>query len=150
MKIKSWLKYLAYSLITLALILLASYVCNQYRVTFKITFKPNLYLVSIYTLIYMMVGALLGLEHFIKELKKHGRWKINLPKLILSVIPSFYLAIFPLAFYSGIRFIIELFYPIFYLSSTVPGYGLSSQLFQVIFGYLFITSFNRQREDVYL
>lgn len=150
MKIKSWLQYLAYSLITLALIFLASYVCSQYRVSFKTTYQPNLYLVSIYTLIYMMVGALLGLEYFIKELKKNGRWKINLPKLILSVIPSFYLAIFPIAFCSGVRFIIDLFYPILYSSSTVLGYGLSSQLFQVIFGYLIITSFNRQREDVYL
>lgn len=57
-----------------------------------------------YCLICIVIGLLLGLEHFLKEFRKQGRWTVNLIRLVIMGIPSgisaFYLVLsFALLFF---------------------------------------------------
>lgn len=150
MKIKIWLKYLVYGLIILALIALSSYLLYKFKAHMALTFQPDLLLITIYTLINTIIGAILGLELLIKEKMKEGRWKINLPKMILLGIPSFYLSIFYIAAYSGVTYIARIIYPIVFISSLKFGNIIAFlPVFQVMLGYCVITSFYKQRKEYY-
>jgi len=150
MKIKIWLKYLVYGLVILASMSLSSYLSYKYKTHMALTFQPNLLLLAICILINMIIGAILGFERFIKERRKDGRWKINLPKMILLGIPSFYVSIFQIAFYSGVTYIARIMYPIAFISGlTFGGFITSFQIFQILFGYCVITSLYKRREEYY-
>jgi predicted permease len=61
---------------------------NEYSSTNKI----NYVLYTIAALLPIVVGIIIGLETFINENMKKGRWKLNLPKLIFIIIPSLFAA----------------------------------------------------------
>ncbi|WP_336765718.1 hypothetical protein [Paenibacillus sp. USHLN196] len=47
-------------------------------------------------------GLLLGLLRFFELLRKSGEWKINWIKLCIFGLPSFYVSLFPILFWSGL------------------------------------------------
>ena len=95
------------------------------------------------TIIYSVGGVLLGLEKFIAEVKKKGNWKVNWPKVIFLGIPSIYLALGIFIGYLpySIRGILWHPFSLLYFSEIdlVP-------IFQLAFGYILITSFNKVKK----
>lgn len=93
----------------------------------------------------MALGALLGIEHLITERRKTGRWKLNLPKTIFMVIPSLYLSVTYLLYFTVIGCIYN---PLIGLLVS-NRYGLDIiSVSQVLFGYFIITSFYKQSEKI--
>jgi len=133
----NWLFYFIYSLILVAY---SIFICNilifekeQYQ---RLYSNFSLFIWS--TILFIVLGLLLGLENFLSNMKKEGNWKINLPKLILLGVPSLYfsLGIFILSIpITPIRQTLS--YPILYLLK----YDDILSIFQVILGYIIITSF---------
>ncbi|KKM09706.1 hypothetical protein SY88_17340 [Clostridiales bacterium PH28_bin88] len=95
-----------------------------------------------YTLIYISVGILIGLDHLINEIRKQGRWALSIEKLILLGLPAVYLAFADIFWYSeSLHFLLPS--PL-YLYVT----GGRIQLFAgVILGYTVMTSFYKTQVD---
>lgn len=137
MKIKSWLKYLVYSLLIFLFVFLRENVVNEIEVYFKTRSLSNIIINIINIINVVVVGVLIGLEQFICEVKKDGRWKINLPKFILVGLPSLYLSCSTVLILTGS--IIS--YPVLWIWQH--GYSSYMPLFQLISGHVIITSFSK-------
>ena len=138
MKIKSWLKYLVYSLLIFLFVFLRESVVNEIEVYFKIRSLSNIIINIINILSVVGVGVLIGLEQFISEVKTDGRWKVNFPKFILLGLPSLYLSFSTVLILTG-NMIIS--YPVLWLWQH--GYSSYMPLFQLISGHVIITSFSK-------
>ncbi|WP_434511726.1 hypothetical protein [Desulfitobacterium sp. AusDCA] len=142
MKIKPWLKYLIYIILLFFLIALREYVeklfLNSYH---RFKYPEIFYYLVVNVFLGICIGLFLGLEHLIEELGKEGTWKINLTKLILVGLPSLYFSLANIWVLSGNRFMQELLY----LNRYGSGYV---SLFQMIFGYMVITSFFKYNEKI--
>jgi hypothetical protein len=93
----------------------------------------------------MGIGILIGLHSYIIESKKLGTWKINFRKLIIIGLPSLYFSLNYIWILSGSKFLRDIIaYPLHLLNRF--GFGYVS-LFQVIFGYLLITSIYKCEEE---
>jgi hypothetical protein len=92
-------------------------------------------------IIFIVLGLLLGLETFLLETRKEGTWRVNLPKIILLGVPTLYFSLGIFIMYLPLSFIQQtLSYPLqFFLEGST--HFLS--IFQVIFGYIVITSFTK-------
>ncbi|QAA33409.1 hypothetical protein C1I91_18140 [Clostridium manihotivorum] len=109
---------------------------KQKEATFQIL--PSMLLV---TLVFIGLGVLLGIERLAAERKKNGIWKINLPKLIFLGIPSLYFSLGIFLYYSSISFVRDIIaYPLDYFFNN--NVNILS-LFQVILGYVIISSFTK-------
>lgn len=147
MKVKSWFKYLIYITLILFLIVLRDYVGKLVSESYyRFENSSAIYYAVISLILGICIGAFLGLEHLIGECGKEGRWKINLPKLILVGLPSLYVSLTNIYFFSGSVFIMKIIaQPLSYLLK----YGLDHvSLFQVIFGFVVITSFFKYNEKI--
>lgn len=147
MKKKNLVKYLAYILLIFGLLYLDSYILRQKAVYQKETFDVGLAYILMSMIIKIGVGAVLGLDYIFSEIKKVGSWKINLPKMILMVIPSLY---FSMSFFAMYRFVENpiykiLVYPMFIFFENDSSFIIVSQL---MLGYLFITSFYKQSKEI--
>ena len=145
MKIKTWLKYLFYILLITILIFLKEYVNGLLKADFNQTFRINFYFLAIAMLINVGIGLFLGLEHLISEIKKAGTWKINVPKIVLMGLPSLYFSLINFIGYSNNEFLRKI------LVDPIVGlllkYGTAfTPVFQLILGYVVITSFYKQSE----
>lgn len=147
MKIKSWLKYLICILLICFLIILREYVGKLFSASYYRIEYPEIFYYGIINLFLgVSIGLFLGLEYLIKELGKEGTWKINLPKLILFGLPSLYFSLSPIWFLSHSEFIHEIIaYPLLYLFRYGSSYV---SLFQVILGYVVITSLFKYSEKI--
>lgn len=144
MKRKSWLKYLIYFPLIFFLIVLRQFVEKSFSASYyRFEYPEMFYYMVISLLLGVCIGLFLGLEHLIRELGKEGKWKINLPKLILVGLPSLYFSLSNIWILCGNQFIREIIaYPLFrYGSGDVS-------LFQVILGYVVITSFYKNSEKI--
>jgi len=130
----SWLKYFIYILLIVVTVFIGNYF---YQAISKNGNNP--YFINIVLIIfYGGIGVILGLEQFICIKKKEGRWRINIPKLVLIGIPSLYFSLYLFIYYSNILNVI----------SSPIGVLLRSNInfiniFQLILGYTIITSFNK-------
>lgn len=94
-------------------------------------------------IIFIVFGLLLGLEMFLLEMIKDGKWMINLPRLILLGAPSLYFSSVILILSCPIALIRRtISYPILYFLK----YEDILSIFQVILGYIIITSFIKVKE----
>lgn len=91
-----------------------------------------------YSLICIVIGLLLGLEHFFKEFRKEGRWTVNLIRLVIMGIPSGISA-----FYFVLSVVLSLRIPSFMMYST-----LFYEFSGLIFGYTIMTSFYKKQEKL--
>ena len=146
MKVKDWLKYLIYIALLLLIIAAKGYVGNLFTLYFKQEYKPNYCYLVIIVLINICIGVALGLEHLVREMRKEGIWKINLPKLIVVGMPALYISLAGIWIYSGIQFLQKIIlYPLLFLLKYGSG---PISLFQLIFGYVVITSFYKCSEKI--
>lgn len=90
MKNNNWLKYFLYAVVLICYIALSDkiivFLNNQY---YHLTINSFLSLLG-RTIIYIIVGLLLGLESLLLQTRKEGKWRVNLPKVIFLGIPSLY------------------------------------------------------------
>jgi hypothetical protein len=140
MNIRKWMKYFIYIITILGLILLAKHSADTIMEIQQKTYKIRPFLNN--TLMLILHGAIgvgLGLEKLFEEKKKDGIWTVNVPKLIILGIPCLYfslsLIIYHIYVFHRISFIIN---PIKYF---LAGSYNPTAIFQMIFGYVAITSF---------
>jgi hypothetical protein len=141
MKIKSWLKYLIYIVLIGVVIYLKGFLEIIYQKKMKETFNLEVYVYMfvIMALTTVAVGVVLGLEYFLAQVKTSGKWKVNVPKIVLLGIPSLYISSFYiLAFSVGEKASSFLVTPIFRLFRNTTSF---IPIFQIVFGYVLITSF---------
>ena len=123
------------------------YVFESIRRNVQETYNVNPYFQNIIMLIfYGGIGLILGLEHLIQEIKKQGKWVINIPKLVLMGIPSLYFSLSILIYYINSQFVRDILsYPIGILLNNSPNF---ISVFQLILGYSIITSFYKENEEI--
>lgn len=151
-KLKPWIKYLISTIITFCLIVLIGYENRLISEEWGSTYQMNFNRVAINVIIGTLIGVIIGLEHFFRERKKEGTWKANLPKLILVGLPALFFASNYLYFYSD-NFLRNI------LVKCLEGHTIAVSLwnylylahfttiFQIILGYVIITSFYKGSEE---
>lgn len=90
MKVISWLKYFVFLLLIVLVLWVQGKAQNAFETQFTTTYKINHVMYLAAMLLPILVGLIIGLESFINESRKEGRWKLNLPKLIIFIIPSLF------------------------------------------------------------
>jgi len=138
MKGNKWGLYLGYGVLLLVYIIFGHVVLEYLNAQRIRTFVILPYEIGS-TIIYSVGGMLLGIETFILEVKKKGKWKVNWPKVLFVGIPVAYIAFGVFIGQIPIPFVTKILgYPfsLLYFSKIdlVP-------LVQMAFGYIFITSF---------
>jgi hypothetical protein len=96
MRIKSWITYAIYILLFIVLVFLKEYVTGKLEYSYRRSWGANgsyMLLITIPFIFNMVIGLLIGIEHFIKEFNKAGTWKINLSKIVLLGLPSLYFSL---------------------------------------------------------
>jgi hypothetical protein len=143
MKVKSWSRYLVYMCLILLMVFWGQHIFGVYKqgVQKSFNFRPY-YLNALMLIFYGGIGLLLGLEHLIGEIKKVGTWEINLPKIVLMVIPSLYFSLAIFIYYNNIS---SLTFPIRLLIEDGTAF---INAFQIILGYSIITSFYRNNKEI--
>lgn len=144
---KSWIRHFIYFVLLIILVVLSIVVGKLSASYFSIELRPHYLYFILSFVIFTCIGFVLGMEHFYKQLKKHGKWHINLPKLLLIGLPAFYLSLTNLIIFSYIDIINNTIgAPLVYLyQSSGGGYV---RLFQLIFGLTLITGFYREDKEL--
>lgn len=139
MKKNNWLQYFLYAVILICYIAFSNKILILLNNKTQMTYNPFLFLLGS-TLIFIVLGLLLGLERFIVETRKEGKWRINLPKIIFLGIPSLYFSIGTfIYYYCPIVFVqVTLCYPLRFFFQ-----GNFISVFQIVLGYTISTSFIR-------
>jgi hypothetical protein len=136
MKGKSWIRYFVYMCLILVMVFWGHHIIGVYKQSIEKNYDFRPYYLNILMIIfYGAIGLLLGLEHLICEIKKEGTWTINLPKIVLMVIPSLYFSLAMFIYYNNITI---LSFPIGVLIENSSDF---INAFQIILGYSIITSF---------
>lgn len=146
MKSKPWFKYLVYLVIILSIIYLDLFVGRQQATYRSQTFNIGLVYSGISMIIRIVIGFILGLEYITNERKKEGEWKINLPRIILIVIPALYFSLTIFFYFIPNEFLLNiLMKPAFILFKGDFKY---TSIFQILLGYFYITSFYKQTAEI--
>lgn len=128
-KIKLIGLYLIYFLLFVLLIILSSSVSKFAEFKQATTFTISKPLLILEGMVFIALGAAFGLEYILRECKKQGKWKVNLPKImsigLLSLIFSL-VQIFDFTAY-------------FFLMSI----HINANVFQMLLGYIIISSFEK-------
>jgi len=147
MRIKLWLKYCLYSLLLIVLIFLKEYVAGKLKFSLVRTWGGGgryILFITVPFIFNLVIGLLLGIEHFIVEIRKAGTWKINLPKLLLVGLPSLF---FSLTYH------VALINNPFVQSKLLRYATLGTYfipVFQIVLGYVFITCLFKTTQKVEL
>lgn len=145
MRRNAWLKYCVYILLLSVIIFLKEYITGYLEFTYKRTWgagQSYILLITIPFIFNLMIGAFLGIEHFLVESKKAGTWKISLPKLILLGVPSLF---FSLTYH--IAGIDTSFVQNTLLRITTFGINFIPA-FQIVLGYVLITCFYKRKSKI--
>ncbi|SEW30417.1 hypothetical protein [[Clostridium] fimetarium] len=147
MRGKSWLKYLVYAVLVAAMVMLSAYIEEKFiRGRLSDWRYPMACMVICIT-----IGLLLGGEYLLKEIKKGGRWGIDFPKLILVGLPALYFSIANFGFASDSplwsNMIKNVSYTVCEVCGIVSYWTGYVRIFQVILGYIIITSFYKRTKD---
>jgi hypothetical protein len=135
-----WLSYFRYMLVILCYFVFSNKILIFWDKQRQMTYNPFPSMLCS-MIIFVVLGLLLGLETFLLETKKEGTWRVNLPKLILLGVPTLYFSLGIFIMYIPLSFIQQpLSYPLqFFLGDSTNFLSI----FQVILGYIIITSFTK-------
>jgi len=147
MKGRLWLKYFAYAVLITAMVMLSAYIEEKFKRGRLTDWRyPTACMV-----ICIAIGLLLGGEYILKEIKKGGTWGINLPKIILIGLPALYFSIanFNFALDSPLwaNMIKQVSYTVCQVCGIVSYWTGYVRIFQVVLGYVVITSFYKRTKD---
>lgn len=154
MKALSWLKYFVYLLLFILVIWLQGVTETAFQTSYQTTNQINYFLYIIVVLFPVFVGAIIGLETLVNECGKEGKWKLNLPKLILLTLPSCYVSMLYFISMANNQKLNDIL-----IAPLLKFFGGSSAfvlIFQILFGYSLLTLFhksviaNKGTEDVYV
>lgn len=129
MNSKNTIKYLIYLIIIISLYYLGSSILAKHYEDAKITFLYNYWLITLVKLVFFGgIGMVLGLDKFLSELNREGKWKFDISKLIILGIPSL---IFSMQ-YLVLTFIQipSSFSSVFIIANIVLGYTIISSLYK--------------------
>lgn len=97
MKNNKWLRYIAYLLLIMILYYIGSILLFEVTEQVYRRMDYNVYNLAVYTIISILcfggIGAIIGLDRFINQLKKSGTWRLNLPKLIILGLPALIMSV---------------------------------------------------------
>lgn len=142
MKQNKWLRYFLYFVIILIMVLLRVYITQIAKDYYGENFRMNFVLLLLMIITNVMLGFLLGLEHLVKEVRAEGAWTINLPQLVIIGLPSLYCSIANISIYSSNQLLLNVFTkPLWWLLTS--DINILS-IFQLIFGYIVVTSFYKE------
>lgn len=86
---KRTVKYLIYLIVLVGLYYLGSSILAECYEQTKRTFTYNHWLITLVQLIFFGgIGVVLGLDRFLLELNREGKWHFDITKLIILGIPS--------------------------------------------------------------
>ncbi len=133
---KPWVKYLVYISLLVLIAFLGSYIARTIEANDHYPVLIN----TLWIVFYGAMGLILGSEHLLRELKKDGIWKINLPKIIVMGVPSLYISLSSLIYYN---YFINTFLPslVFPIRVMLRGNFDFLNIFQLLLGYIISTSF---------
>lgn len=138
MRKKLWLKYCIYILLLSGLIFSKEYVIGKMEVVYSSTWGAGvsyILLITMPLIFNLLIGLFIGIEYLTEEIKKIGRWKINMAKFILVGLPSLFFS-----FTYHYAYINNTFVQSKLLRYATLGTNFIP-IFQIIFGYVVITSF---------
>lgn len=145
MKSKSWLRYFIYIFLIVLLMFLKRYLLTPIIEKESKTFLISPYHYLIPLIINAVIGFIVGFEHLISEIKNTGSWKINIPQVVLILIPSLYFSLTAMLYFIENEFVTNiLLYPANQL--IITGSTSFVAIFQIILGYTLITCFYKQRK----
>ncbi|MEW9097118.1 MAG: hypothetical protein AB2417_18730 [Clostridiaceae bacterium] len=146
MRKKNWGIYIAYSILIIVFVFLCNHIVQKLILQHRDIFYMNQYLImGLSLIINCCFGAILGLEHLIKEIKKEGIWKLNIPKAIFIGIPTLYFSLTLFIYYSNISCFPFNLRPLEILATSRSNL---INLFQILLGYTVITSFYKNSEEI--
>ena len=145
MKKINWLWYFIYALALACYIIFSSNILTLVNKQNDMTFN-GLPLMIWSTIIFIVLGLLLGLESFLLEMGKEGEWKINLPKVVFLGLPSLYFSMATFIYYYSPDFIKPLSFPSLFFIVNKTNF---ISIFKIILGYTIITSFVKVKGHYY-
>ncbi len=141
MKAKKSIKYLFFTILIFFVILFKGHIEQLNRLYFEKAFNLNFFYLVINLLISMSIGVIFGLKHIMREVRKEGKWVVDFPKLIVIGCPLLFISLYHIWIYCDVQFSMNI---LVYGLGRLSIFGLSASsvsLFQLIFGYIAITSF---------
>ncbi len=144
MRIKEARKYVICLIILSILIFAREYFSNQYEeYHYGYVVNKMFYYEVLCLLTSVSIGLILGSKVFLREFKLPGRWKVNVLKLLILGVPSFYFSIIILLLNTRNLAIFKLIEAPISFANYSLGYVT---IFQIIFGYVIATSFYKVRD----
>jgi len=143
MKIRKSLKYLTYTILIFFLIFFRGHIEQLNRLYFDREFDLNKSYLIINFLISISLGIFIGLRHTMNEVRKNGKWQVDFSKLIIIGFPLLFISLYHIWIYGDIQILKDI---IVYGLGSLRIFGLSTSsvsLFQVILGYIIVTSFHK-------
>lgn len=137
-----WLSYFIYAIVLVVYMILSNKILENIIKQSQRTFNMLPYMIWS-SIAFVILGLLLGLEKFMLERKKEGKWKVNLPKILFLGIPSLYFSIsifISLCPIDSIRQILS--YPASALLKSDMNF---IKAFQVVLGFTISTSFVKEK-----
>lgn len=129
---------LAYLLLIIVVVLANHYMRESIRNYIATTFDPKIIFTVLRQIGVILLGAVLGLERFLKEYKKEGKWQIDKPRLFTIGLCSFIISI---VIY--IPYMIDI--PNIYTYISMPVIALFyTEFFQILLGYTIVSSFEKK------
>lgn len=101
---------------------------------FESSINPFTYLVY-QTLFPVFIGLLIRLPSFIPILKKTGSWKIDWFTFIPTIVPTFYVTISKIGYFTPLGFCFRI--------ATIHNFDYFHMVISIIFGYLLLSSFKK-------
>jgi uncharacterized membrane protein YhaH (DUF805 family) len=136
-----WLSYFVYAVVLVFYMILSDKILESIVKESQRTFNMLPYMIWS-SIAFVILGVLLGLEKFMLERKKEGKWKVNLPKVLFLGIPSLYFSISMFIALCPIDFIRQILsYPISVLLKSDMNFV---KAFQVVLGFTISTSFIKE------
>ncbi len=145
MRKKLWVKYCIYIFVLSGLIFLKEYVISKLDFAFRASWGADVsynLLITTPLIFNILIGILLGIEHLTIEFEKPGRWKINLPKIIIVGLPSLFFSF--THHYASIN---NLLVQTKLLKYATLGTNFVP-IFQIVLGYVLITSLNKYYQAI--
>lgn len=138
-----WVVLYAILLLVSIFLLLATsvYLKEQASITFQM--YPYYMFIG---MIYPLIGMLFGASHLINQRKKQGAWKVNLGKALVIGLPAFILGYYAILVFSAEA-------PLHFLSipsvifQKVMMTESTMHIFQILFGFIMITSFYKEGDE---
>lgn len=126
---KNWKRYIIFLIMAVLFLVAASSIERYIK-----TLQNNMIIVgnSFFAwefIVYFIAGTVFGFEKLFCEIKKEGRWKINVPRLLILGMPSLLIG-------TGLFLFLPDYISFIWLNTI-----LYSWFMQMLFGYVVVTSF---------